>query len=79
MATDACQCFCDCKGCGKRLKPLAGYRSFSALTDQRRARRLRRARKRDRAVEKRRQAWNDTPGGVGIDRRSLPLNDDSFA
>jgi hypothetical protein len=24
MATDACQFFYDCKGCGERLKPLAG-------------------------------------------------------
>lgn len=24
MPTDACQFFCDCKGCGARLKPLAG-------------------------------------------------------
>jgi len=24
MPTDACQFFYDCKGCGERLKPLAG-------------------------------------------------------
>ena len=26
MLTDACQFFYDCKGCGERLKPLAGLR-----------------------------------------------------
>jgi hypothetical protein len=40
MPTDACQFFYDCKGCGERLKPLAGA-ACSALTAQCRARRYR--------------------------------------